>query len=507
MYVYFYTFTKRTNSTKIVDATSVERTCQLKEATDMSAPTLIIKDVSADWSEIWNYCWIPKFKRYYFVNNWRWLNGVWECDLVIDVLASFKIEIGNMSEYVARSSYTFDSDIVDTSYASTAQVSVQKTILTTGYYPAWNSGFYVIGIISKESNATQGAICYYQMTSTQFARLRAYLLSDTFLTDQGLTNLADFIPADATKVIYNPFQYIVSCKWFPFADTAIPNNYKTSVSSISFGWWNTGTGFSANRIHSDCPVYDASNYYAFHNHPQSARGNWLNRYPYSQRIVKFPPFGDIVLSDDIIYTNRNSELKTRLIVDFITGISYLELELVNNRNTVYEEHLVIARESQDLSVDIQLAQVGRDYYGAQATNIKNKIYEFNATWGSADLVTEDLGKALSSGAKMGVSLGQMEAYDTYVATDSYLKANAPQVITSGANGSISGFVQQAYLIEYFYYIENDDNDHIGRPLSQVQTLKNIPGFIMIKNADVAINCFENERALIKSFMSSGFFYE
>lgn len=506
MTITFYQFTKRSNSTKIVDVSGTSKSCQLKDSVSMIAPTLIIQAVPASWNPIWNYCYIPGFKRYYFIKDWRWANGVWECDLVVDVLASFKTEIGNMSEYIERASYTFDSDIVDTAYATTAQVSVKKTILTTDYLPAWNSGFYVIGIIGNESTATQGAITYYQMTATEFARLRAYLLSDTFLTAQGLVNLADFIPADATKVIYNPFQYIVSCKWYPFAASAIPSSYKTSVSRILFGWWDTGTGFSAYRINSSCPVYDSSHYYTFNHHPQNARGNWLDRYPYSKRIVKFPPFGDIMLSDDIIYPNTNSELKTRLIVDFITGISYLELALVNNRGTTLEQNVIIARESQDLSVDIQLAQVGRDYYGAQATQVKNSMYEFNSIVGT-DVDLSSYEGAAASGFKAGAKIGQLQDYETYVAKGDYLKANAPQLLTSGANGSISGFIPQAYLIEYFYMIENDDNSHIGRPLSMIQTINTIPGFIMVKSPDVALNCFEGERSLIKQFMSGGFFYE
>lgn len=469
----------------------------------MFAPVIQIQAVPANWNPIYNYCYIPAFKRYYFINDWRWLNGIWECELVIDVLASFKTEIGNMTEYIERSSYEFDEYVVDTAYATTADVRCKRTLLTTHYSPAWGSGFYIIGIISNESTATQGAITYYQMTATEFARLRAYLMSDTFLQAQGLVNLADFIPADATKVIYNPFQYVVSCKWFPFDPSAIPASYKDAVTRISFGWWDTGTGFTANRLKASCPVYDFTESYSVTQHPQISRGVWLNRSPYTQRIIRYEPFGDIFVTDDLIKTG--SEIRTRVIVDFITGIAILEVSIYTLVD-VAAENTIIARESQDISVDIQLAQIGRDYYGAQATQFKNKMYEFNNLVGT-DIDISSLGAAAASGFKAGAMIGQMQSYDTYVAKGDYLKASAPQLLTNGVNGSLSCFVPQNYLYEFFYIIEEDDNDHIGRPLASLRQINTIPGFIMVKNADVALNCFEAERSLIKQFMKSGFYFE
>ena len=503
MNVTFYQFSKRSNSTKIVDVSGTTLSCELKSAVSMQAPTLLIQAVPASWNPIWNYCYIPGFSRYYFVNDWTWVNGVWECNLVIDVLASFKTDIGNMSEYIARSSYEFDPYVVDTYYATTADVRFHKTLLTTNYLAAWDSGFYIIGIISKESNATQGAIAYYQMTASEFARLRAYLLSDTFLQDQGLVNLADFVPADATKVIYNPFQYVVSCKWYPFAPSAIPSSYKTAVTSIYFGWWNTGTGFTANLLKSTCPTYAFSYDYSFVNHPQMTRGVWLNRSPYTQRVVRYAPFGDVIITDDML--KETSKLRTNVTVDFITGVAILELCIVTEvegASTV----TIISREAQDISVDIQLAQVGRDYFGAQSTRVKNATNVFNKILGS-DVDLSSIGSAAKSGFQLGINIGQASDYQTYTAQGNYLKANAPQLLTTGSNGSMAWYTTQAYLYEFYYIIEEDDNAHIGRPLCDVRTISNIPGFIMVTHADVNISCFETERSLIKQFLTGGFYYE
>lgn len=505
MQITFYQFTKRTNSTKQPDVTGTDLTCQLKSNTSMFTPTIDVKDIPVAWAPIWNYCYIPAFGRYYFVNNWTWLNGIWEATCICDVLASHKTTIGNMSEYIARSSYEFDEYIMDTAYLATADVRYNRIALTTHYNAQWNGGFYVIGIINSESTATQGAITYYQMTAAEFAHLRAYLLSDNFLTSQGLVNLADFIPADATKVIYNPFQYIASCKWFPFAAGAISSSYKTSVSQIEFGWWNTGTGFSAYRINANCPLYEITETYTLTSHPQISRGVWLNRSPYTRRFLRYMPFGDITITDDQV--KAGSKVRTHVYVDFITGVAILEVSIDNSTQSSSDVCL-IAREAQDISVDIQLAQIGKDYYGAQATRVESRMYEFNNLVGAAGGIDlSSIGAAAQSGFNLGSKISMMRDYEQYVATGNYLKAGAPQLLTSGTNGSLACFAPSNYIYEFFYMIEDDNNSHIGRPLSAVRTIKNIPGFIMVKHPDVAMNCFETERSLITQFLQNGFFYE
>ena len=507
MNILFYTFAKRNNSTKIVNTTAETRTCQLKDQTDMVNPTLIIKDVPSFWSPIWNYCDIPAFSRYYFINNWKWLNGVWECQCTVDVLATYKTQIGNLEEYVVRSSNMGDGRIVDTAYPTKAIPTHREQLISSPYVNALAGGFYLIGIIGNENTAAQGAITYYQMTPAEFARLRAYMLSDNFLTAQGLVNLADFIPADATKVIYNPYQYIVSCQWFPFPASAIPAAFKTSVNQIHFGWWNTGTGFSAYRINENCPVYQTSQYLAFEIHPQASRGEYLNHAPYSKRILRFEPFGEVLLDDDIMEPGMYFEI--RLNVDLITGIGILEVFAATQISGVYTKTALLVRESQQISVDIQLAQVGKDYYGAMATHYNSKVHEWNMGVSSVSGIfnSNSMGSLASNSFSAGAGMAQAQEYDKYVATGDYLKASAPQLLTGGTNGSLAAYAVNNYINSYFYMVADDDVPQLGKPLFQKKVLNTIPGFIMTQNADISISCFQVEKDMIGQYLTSGFFYE
>ena len=503
MNITFYQFSKRTNSTKIVNVAGTTLTCELKGTTTIFNPTLVIKAVPASWNPIWNYCYIPGFSRYYFVDNWTWLNGVWECSLVCDVLASFKTEIGNMSEYVLRSSYEADSRITDDAYIVKAQAQTHMTMLPEFFVRVMTAGFYIVGIIGKESTATQGAITYYQMDADQMARLRAYLLSDTFLSDQGLTNLANFIPADATKVIYNPYQYIVSCMWFPLPMSAIDSAWKTSVSTIDFGWWNTGTGFSAYRLASNVPYYTRTENISLTSHPQISRGEYMNHSPYTSRVLRMSPFSEIQIPDS--YLDTGDLLSLQLQVDFITGIGNLVIEARTSENIT---RMLITRLTQKIGVDIQLAQVGTDYYGARTAELQDMTGMLNT--GLSALSSVDLsswGKAFATAAVAGSKIGAGYATYEVASMNNYLKAKAPQLLTSGSNGSLLSIAQNNYLCETFYICVDDDNAQLGRPLCKVRTLNTIPGYIIVRTPDISIACFEVERTLIAEFLTTGFFYE
>ena len=502
MNITFYQFSKRTNSTKIVNVSGTTLTCELKGTTTIFNPTLVIKEVPAAWNPIWNYCYIPGFSRYYFVDNWTWLNGVWECSLVCDVLASFKTEIGNMSEYVLRSSYEADPRITDDAYIVKAQAQTHMTLLPEFFVRVMTGGFYIVGIIGKESTATQGAITYYQMDADQMARLRAYLLSDTFLTDQGLTNLANFIPADATKVIYNPYQYIVSCMWFPLPMSAIDSTWKTSVSTIDFGWWNTGTGFSAYRLASNVPYYQHGELISLTSHPQIARGEYINHSPYTSRVLRMSPFNEIQLPD--AYFDTGDKLYIELQVEFISGIGNL---IVQARNSENNTRMLITRLTQKIGVDIQLAQVGTDYFGAYSQNLADNNYKFDNTFGQLSNVDlSSYSGAAKSGWNIGVNIGKAITYNT-VAIGNYLNAKAPQLLTAGSNGSMLSLAQNNYLCETFYIAVDDDPAQLGKPLCKIRTLNTIPGYILVMSPDVSLSCFEVERTLITEFLTTGFFYE
>ena len=63
------------------------------------------------------------------------------------------------------------------------------------------------------------------------------------------------------------------------------------------------------------------------------------------------------------------------------------------------------------------------------------------------------------------------------------------------------------LIAIHYVIVDEDITHKGRPLCEVRTLGSLSGFILCAEGDIDIACFDNERKLIRQYLTTGFFWE
>lgn len=512
MNVKFYNFQKRTNSTKIPGSgeSYINYPCQLKAETSIVNPTLILETITAGNTPTYTYVYIESFSRYYFIVNWRWTNGVWECDCVPDVLASFKTAIGNMSEYVVRSASESNGQIADMQYPTTAETRVNATDLsiTPGNLPVFQSvlagGYYVLGVISNDSNSAQGAVTYYQMTPAQLAALKNYMMSDTFLTDQGLTvqTVTDVLPTEILKTLYNPYQYIASCVWMPFPESDFISSLKT-LSSIGFGWFeptDTGTTIQGYRLNANGYVKTYTERISVYGHPQRPdRGVFLDHSPYSDRMIFYPPFGSIPINDDSII--GGDFIRIELTVDMIFGDAVLTL--FHDRplgNDSYDNMGVIARVSAPLAVPIQLAQTSVDINGsvtaAETLAIQGSVKAFigAASSGKGFLSTlYETGKAAVS--------------ESFSAIGDLIQNPVGQLQTSGTNGSLAQYSTHPYFVQKWRIIADDDNTQKGRPLCRVKTLNTLSGFMMIDSPDVSISCMEPERQAIADFMTNGFFYE
>ena len=507
MNVIFYNFSKRSNSTKQPGAgdTGTTLSCELKEQSSIVNPTLVIKNVAAGLSTIWNYARIATFDRYYFINNWRWLNGVWECDLICDVLASFKTGIGNLSEYVLRSASQYNGQIVDLQYPTTAETRVDSRLLTNRFQSVFAGGYYILGVISNDQSAAQGAVTYYQMTPAQIAALKTYMMSDDFMLEQGFTQqlIVDYIPTDVLKTLYDPFKYIVSCVWIPLSDTAIPASFKTSE-NVKFGWWETTESIPGYKINQNGYVATYSERISISGHPQRFdRGVYLDHTPFVDRMLFYPPYGSIPINDDSII--GGDYLRIELTIDLVFGDSVLSVfhDRPISENDFANKGL-IARVSAPLAVPIQLAQTTIDY-GSSATAILP--IAFNGAGRSAMDAFKEYGGGVSGWLAGFGAFGFNAPGQTLSAIGDVIASPVGQLQSAGTNGSVAQYSTHPYFIEKYRIVADDDNTQKGRPLCAIRTINTLSGYIMVDTPDVNLPCMDSERQQIIAFMSGGFFYE
>ena len=475
MIVNLYSFQKKKNSTaqpQIQTATTLT-SAQLKDSTGVMNPTLLINPNNAAFSTPFvpsgfNYVHIPSFGRYYFVNNWTWINGLWECSLSVDVLASFKTAIGAMSEYILRSSSQFETSISDITYPVTTNYAVTRAPIDLNLDMI---GFYVLGIISNSSAVSEGAISYYIMTAAEMANFKSYLMSETFLSANGLASLQE-MNKELVKVAYNPFQYIVSCKFFPFA---YPSDIGTAVTSINFGWWSIP--MTARLISGYVIFSQQSDTFTAGAHPQASRGRYLNHAPYTEIYVIHPMIGTVLLDSNKIEAT-NTVIIT-VTADAISGQGVIDITNTTRGIRLFETCSNIAQ-------DIPLAQINTDVIGVARTAISS----------TGDVISKvanlDIGGAIASAAS-----GVLNT----------IEASIPVLQASGVNGNKANYYFSADFYTVNRQVVDEDLSHRGRPLCANKTINTLSGFVMCADGHFSGNCFDAEKDMVNNYLMTGFYYE
>lgn len=487
----YYGFAKKNNSTKLPGsgASSVTVTGYLKEPCSVMNPVIAIQNynfVNGTVSPVQCvYAYIQEFNRYYFISDWIWNDGVWNVRMNVDVLGSWRTEIGTMSEYVLRTDSTsnFNPHVSDSAYPATTDFDIHEVTINNAFTNDLDVGCYVVGIISGDDVDSVGAISYYIMDSQQFGDLKQMLFSDANLQAMGILNqsgqqLVYDMSTEVLKTLYNPYQYIVSCMWFPFPDSSILD--KTAVTSIDIGWWNYN--LSGYRIYAQTTEFGENG--PLPAHPQAAtRGSYLNYAPYSRHTL-IGRFGTVAI--DTSYYKLGNAISIGYLIDLITGQCRTSIEVYESEGTGTPHHTVIAQRDFLIGVPIQLAQVGRDYLGAVSSGIST--------------AAGAIGQAITGNVSGAISTLSNGVYNT-------VSTLMPQMETSGSNGNFISPSSQTRILSQFFRIVDENIHHMGRPLYAVCTINTLSGFVLCADGDIDLACMDEERDRIRAYMIGGFFWE
>lgn len=561
---------KKLNSTKIPTYGyyhEIDLSVELKDVTNIYTPRLIIHaDVFTDADDHiinplhYNYCYIPDFERYYFVRDWSWILGRWECALEVDLLASFKTDIGGSALYVLRCTSKCDPDIVDTKYpvkAQGADTSYQQKSYGT-VYNVWNTniysanigdGFFRVSIVNNDSSAI-GAVSHYAISGSVMAELMNKLYSSP-----SWMNITDAnISADLQKMLFNPMQYITSVIWIP---TGYDTTGETAIHTIPYGWWSITLSGNVYRISAGKMACTVSQSIQVLHHPQyGANFHWLQLSPYTTCALYFTPFGFIPLDTSKIYDATHVDIEVR--VDIITGKGTLILSSHKTINGVTTYGGVFYTTTAQVGVPITIAQMSVDMSAlgqastwvtaagvALATgglqdslkDLKNGLIEGvrdifsgneKANLNSAVTAATDRIKNIASvyqaggaGAEImaGLQRGLDYAYNNQPTLLGTLKeiagdigsaalAAAGTCSSSGSSGGFAALSEMLYIQWYFQRIVNIDPNNYGYPYCKNETIGNLSGFVLCQNGnDLIVSCTPSERQALCAFMEAGFFYE
>lgn len=445
--IVLYHFSKRKNSTKRPTGQGAEVPCLLKSATTFQNPTFIIQKPMNDMLQF-NYAkWAD---HYYFIDSTTSINaGQTEISCTEDVLATYKNEISNYTCFIERSSnqttLANDTMYIPTNdwVLSTRNVRHKEKIMTSTY-----SQQYIIRVVSRTGVAS------YYINGDQLNNLLDYMYTES--------NFTDVITDAITKLMFDPFKYIVDLKWIPFVDSAFNNS---NDEAIQLGFWDSGV--TAKRIDEDT-VVNFSYSFAFDN-PLYAITDFRYYSPsFSNYFIKLPFIGVVALNPYKIDESVNALYQ----FDATSGLCNVFLQ---------SKKVVFASYQFQLSVPVQI--------GYASTNIAQ------LTTSAVSLVGAGLQGNIAQGISSGIEAGR--------------SITAPEVSMLGTIGNISNILNNQ-ILEFNSYActtINPDGASEGYADGTVRSISGLSGYIKCRNASIEISGFTGDQEAVNNYLNSGFYYE
>jgi len=497
MKIYVGTFSKELNSTKRPSlSTSID--VELKDGCSFLTPVLIFNE--SVWSESYNYCYIPKWNRYYYLHDAVVQGPRWFVTCAVDVLASWRTEILASSAYVTRSASDYSVDLPDASWSHPSTPSITKTTVTVDGMSA--TGCFLLFTASDDTvqvNSSIPSLAVYLLTGAELKQICNYMFSSSFFddasTDPDTQLQLDSTTATLAKTFFNPFQYIIKCMWLPINPTYIPHTQ--GLYPIGFGWWN----YSSLTV----PMIN-DNYCALtFNFTQGSYNDWTDRSAdWTNTLLYVPGFGQFNLSPEF----QGLAVSARIVVDLATGNAQMMLDVDNK---------TIQSATGKLGCDIQLSSLYEDVM----SDITSKSGLLKTAGGAAAGAAKTLGGALRSighnvkelftggsdyqNVDLSVNAGELVSN----AAQGAQAALQPTMTLAGTNSAIALIAQNPDVLLTVTHFARFSNtwSALGGTCNRVKTLGNLSGYTEVVNPNVQAGATSSELAQISNFLRGGFYIE
>lgn len=110
---------------------------RLVDDTSILKPTIIIGGIDdVETITSYNYARVPKFGRYYFIDNIKWVGGMCYIECICDPLMSYKTDILNSNQLIERQQSLCNKYIRDTQ----APILSTKSYIYKSFGEAFNTG-------------------------------------------------------------------------------------------------------------------------------------------------------------------------------------------------------------------------------------------------------------------------------------------------------------------------------------------------------------------------------
>lgn len=459
--VKFANISKKENSTKRPTTWGATLQCKLLEPSTLTAPRLELVGIAN--AQTYTYAYIPTFGRYYFIKEWTADGVKWIADLSVDVLASYRNEIGFSTQYVLRAADTISPEVIDTKYQATTNAEYMSTTgsfsfaeldTTNGCYLVHNMGLFNSGVGQPEN--------YLIFSPSEYQKLLKLLV-----LDQSIPLLSADYLSRLIEVKWLPLSYTgLSAIMFPAAVVSLANVLPQDTLDCKR---ITGNGILTGIGSITVPRpswYDANR-------------RWALGSPYAEYALSWFPFGLIELDGAKIAaasTGTGTSIGLVMSIDARTGSAKLDMQLA----------------SGFLGSDLALMAANEAVH-ASATN-GNAILSAGAGLATAALGAYTGQYALAAGG-IASAIGSIEGMRKGIHT------------VKGNTSSRVAIETTPKLFATFFEPTADNHEEYGYPVCKKLMLSTLSGFIMCAEPDIELSCTEAERAKVGQYLTGGFYYE
>lgn len=465
---YWTNFSKRKNSTKQpLDAQATEVDIHLKDNCSIINPVIESATIPINA----NYFYIDDFKRYYFLDNTeRTTNTIKNAAAEVDVLATYKSQIGSTVARIAFSSTGWNKDIVDPRMAViTSKVKYEKSASTE----LTQSGCYVVTVYNNDAtSSSNGMATSYAMSAGELKKFKAFV-GDTNVY-QALKNYFKGEPLDS----------VYGAIWVPFSLALTPGAAVTNIlvgdqSSISSGYSISayelsGTGkLDGTEITLEIP-------YRYNDFRDIA--------PYSTAQLYLPGAGkvDLNLADWLDTVN----IKITYTMEYATGDLTYYIRDING--------YLIQTVSCNVASQCPLGQMTSNGGGM-----------LSASGGAALGIGGIIGGAITGNAiAAGAGAASLLTSAASFATSANMHATS---LKGNIGGRTSTEIRNVIITVYDVDTEDCDNASYiatkGRPVAVSHAISNHSGYVQCDEASVDMPGTAIEKDRVNSYLNSGFFYE
>lgn len=456
--VTFYSnFTKRGNSTKQpTGGTTID--CELRDGgSSVLNPNLEVRGVSAF---AYNYMYIPSFKRYYYIDTFRWNaeEGFWLISGICDPLASFRTQILNTTTHVVRSASAYDDTIADGLCVPIGATTkrVNPLVGANALIPNLRESFYNSTVIVNIAGT--GLV---MMSGTEYDELMMNLFAQH---DPATT---EYWTQDVTRRLLNPSSYIINAMAIP-----IDYSYCAGVvgggnpTDLMIGWFKI-TGVTVQWVSG--AAFTETTTVSIPLHPQAQS---------ETHFVNYAPYVDYKL--------------------YLAGIGYVQLDS-SKVNPMVDLTITSRIDVHTGGVTIRVMQ-GSTVVGYASGTIG---YNLAVTSRQSPDMIGMMSNVLIGGAvggAMGAVGGGLHAVNSLTGSGS--------VSVHGNTGGAAAWTGGgSRLIAEFKRVKYPDNTTKGRPLYQSATLSTLSGYTEVLNGSVNCGATLTEHEQIRSALEGGFYIE